>query len=43
MVPTPTGKPGKIGKTDWKSQRNLPKILEKWGHFTQNTGKVSEF
>ena len=43
MVPTWTGKPGKMGKTfstqgkvrgfwtDWKSQGIIPKILEKWG------------
>ena len=29
--------------TDWKSQGILPKILDKRGNFTQNTGKVRNF
>ena len=46
IVPTRTGKPGKMGKlfpvrelcTDWKSQGNLDKILEKSGKFRQFLG-----
>ena len=38
MVPTQTGKPGKVGEfypIYWKNQGILPKILEKWGNFCQ--------
>ena len=38
MVPTWTGKSGKPGK--WE---HFFRVREKWGNFTQDTGKVRDF
>ena len=44
MVPTWTGKPGKIRKPfPVKEKSGILNRLEKLGNFTQNTGKMREF
>ena len=45
MVPTLTGKPGKMGKhfPVREKSENCVNRLEKSGNFTQNIGKLGEF